>query len=93
MINYITIKKFCEDTGYSEEAIRSKINRGDWQLGKEYTKAQDTRILINIEGYHAWVERNIQESEQSANRQSRLTSTIAAKDAGNESHLSPRPLT
>ena len=42
MINYITIKKFCEDTGYSEDAVRSKINRGDWQLGREYTKASDT---------------------------------------------------
>jgi len=29
-INLITIRKFAEISGYSENAIRSKITRGDW---------------------------------------------------------------
>lgn len=30
---YITIRKFEELTGYTEEAVRAKIKRGDWLEG------------------------------------------------------------
>lgn len=55
-MKYVTIKKFSELSGYSPDAIRSKIKRGDWLKDKVWKKAPDERILINIEGYEHWVE-------------------------------------
>jgi hypothetical protein len=55
MLRWLTIKKFALESGYTEDAIRSKIKRGDWLEGRVYTKAPDGRILIDREGYEAWV--------------------------------------
>ena len=55
-LNYLTIDKFSEASGYTKEAIRSKIKRGQWLEGREWKKAPDGRNLISIEGYEQWVE-------------------------------------
>jgi len=38
-INWMTIRKFSEETGYSEHAIRSKIRDGVWLESQVWTKA------------------------------------------------------
>ncbi|WP_258039378.1 excisionase [Nitrosomonas ureae] len=91
--NYVTIKKFCEETGYTPEAISSKIYRGDWLCGKEFTKAPDGRILISISGYHKWAETNIQASQRVAQHRLPSASTIEDKNAAKGSGCSPLPLT
>ncbi len=53
-LNYLTIDKFSEVSGYTKEAIRSKIKRGQWLEGREWKKAPDGRNLISIEGYEQW---------------------------------------
>lgn len=55
-INLITIRKFAELTGYSEDAIRSKISRGDWLENLVWKRAPDHRILISVAGYDQWAE-------------------------------------
>ncbi len=55
-INFITIRKFAEISGYSENAIRSKITRGDWLEDLVWTRAPDHRILISVDGYDQWAE-------------------------------------
>jgi hypothetical protein len=55
VIRHVTIPKFCELTGYSEDAVRSKQKRGDWLEGREWRKAPDGRILMDLEGYEKWV--------------------------------------
>jgi hypothetical protein len=55
VIRHVTIPKFCELTGYSEDAVRSKQKRGDWLEGREWIKAPDGRILMDLEGYERWV--------------------------------------
>ncbi len=55
-LNYLTIDKFSEVSGYTKDAIRSKIKRGQWLEGREWKKAPDGRNLISIEGYEQWVE-------------------------------------
>jgi hypothetical protein len=57
MVRFITIKKFAEESGYSPDAVRSKIKRGDWLQGEVWLKALDGRILIDREGYEKWVMR------------------------------------
>jgi hypothetical protein len=42
-------------TGYTEKAIERKRHEGVWREGREYRRAPDGRILIDLEGYEAWV--------------------------------------
>lgn len=56
MLRYLTIRKFTAESGYSENAIRSKIRDGIWREGLEWRKAPDGRVLIDVDAYHAWVE-------------------------------------
>lgn len=54
-MRYATVEKFSELSGYTPDAIRSKIKRGDWILGHEWQCAPDGRTLIDIEGVESWV--------------------------------------
>lgn len=54
LLRYVTIKKFAELSGYTEDAIRSKIQRGDWLEGAVFIKAPDGRNLIDLEGFEKW---------------------------------------
>lgn len=80
MIDWITIKKFCADTGYSDDAVRSKISQGIWREGIVWRKAPDGRVLISISGYNAWAEDRV--SELLARKPSRSTSGGRDSDAG-----------
>lgn len=53
---YVQIPLAAIITGYTEKAIRRKIEEGIWIEGREYRKAPDGHILISIEGYRKWVE-------------------------------------
>ena len=55
-MKHVTIKKFSEETGYTENAARSKIQRGEWLEGELWTRAPDGRVLLNLEEYEKWVE-------------------------------------
>lgn len=57
-IDSIRIKKFCEETGWSEKAVRCMIEKGVWIDGREYTRMPNRRIIISIKGYEAWVSHN-----------------------------------
>lgn len=54
-MNWITIKKCSELSGYSEEAIRAKIKKGQWVIDQHFTKAPDGRILIGIKEVEKWI--------------------------------------
>lgn len=56
MLRYVTISKFATESGYSEDAIRTKIRDGIWREGQEWRKAPDGRVLVDVEGYYRWVE-------------------------------------
>lgn len=55
MLRYVTISKFAELSGYTEDAVRSKISCGMWLDGVQYKRAPDNRILVDIEEYERWV--------------------------------------
>jgi hypothetical protein len=55
MIRYVTIGKFAEMSGYSKDAINSKIKRGDWRQGEIWKKAPDGRRLIDIMEWKRWI--------------------------------------
>lgn len=52
----VTIKKLADESGYTEDALRSKIARGDFAQGVHYIKAPDGRIHFIVEAYLRWVE-------------------------------------
>lgn len=43
-------------TGYTVKAMERKIERGDWREGKEWRRAPDGRIFVDLVGYEKWVE-------------------------------------
>lgn len=55
-VNYVRIKRFAELTGYTEKAVYRKIEDGVWIEGREYRRAPDGNICVNLEGYENWVE-------------------------------------
>ena len=88
---YITIPKFAEASGYSEDAARSKIRDLVWREGEVWIKAPDGRILISIEGFKLWAEMG-----QALNRPPiqvlKSVSSIRNSGAAKGFHSSPAPL-
>ena len=48
------IPLFCHETGYSEKAVARKIEDGVWVEGREYVRAPDGRLLIDMDGFNRW---------------------------------------
>jgi hypothetical protein len=55
-LDFVTIKKLADLTGYTTRAIQSKLYEGVWQEGRHYRKAPDGRVHISLKAYSAWVE-------------------------------------
>lgn len=55
-MRYVLIAKFSELTGYSDKAVRRKIEDGVWIQGVHYRRAPDGHIIMDLEGYAKWVE-------------------------------------
>lgn len=53
---YVKLPLFEALTGYTEKAIRRKIEEGIWIEGKQYVRAPDGHILVSMEGYYRWAE-------------------------------------
>lgn len=91
-MRYKLIHQFCAETGYTEAAIRAKIRDGIWLEGREYRKAPDGHVLVDVEGYYKWVEQNIMTGfGPVARKASKSTSSIVASAAAKPSK-SPQPL-
>jgi hypothetical protein len=59
-MKWVTIKRFAELSGYSEEAVRAKTKKGVWKYKVHFRKAPDGRILINIEEVEKWIENTLE---------------------------------
>jgi len=84
MINYKTITQFAAESGYTESAIRAKIAKGIWLEGQVWIRAPDNKPLINVEGYHAWVE---------SGAAPRASLRVVTKPRPKGKEMSPPPLT
>src|SRR5690348_6329963 len=84
LLRHVTIGKFCSMSGYTEDAVRSKIKRGDWLEGKVWRYAPDGRVLIDLGGYEAWVTgQSGMESGRLLGEASKSTSIFGAYAAAN----------
>lgn len=50
----VKLQLFCEQSGFTDKAIRRKIEDGRWLEHHEYVRAPDGSILIDQEGYELW---------------------------------------
>lgn len=55
-LRYVTLQAFTA-SGYTVKAMQMKIDRGVWMEGREYRRAPDGRVLIDIPGVQRWVEK------------------------------------
>lgn len=55
-LQWVLIPVFCSLTGYSDKAVRRKIQDGKWIEGRHFRKAPDGHITMNLQAYYAWVE-------------------------------------
>lgn len=55
-MKYKRIRAAAEVTGYTQKAIRRKIEMGVWVEGVHFRRAPDNCILINMDAVEAWVE-------------------------------------
>lgn len=69
----VTIKKAAELTGYTESAIRNKINIGIWPENVVWKWGEDGVQLIIWEGYNKWA-RQLGRASMRGRRQSASTS-------------------
>jgi hypothetical protein len=53
---YIKLQVFESLTGYTQKAVRRKIEEGVWLEGREFKRAPDGHILVDLKGYESWVE-------------------------------------
>jgi len=52
---FVTVGLASIVTGLTQPAIRTKISRGVWLEGREYVRAPDGHVMIDIKGYEQWV--------------------------------------
>lgn len=55
-LQWVLIPVFCSLTGYTEKAVRRKIEEGVWIESTHYRRAPDGRITMDIREYYKWVE-------------------------------------
>ena len=55
-VRYVRLPRFSELTGYTQKAVRRKIEEGVWIEGREYRRAPDGHIIIDMVGFEKWVE-------------------------------------
>lgn len=91
-IGYVTIPKFCQESGYTVDAVNTKIRDGVWLENKVWIKALDGRRLISIEGYNLWVEMAMVLRKRHP-RAMKSPSPIEASAVEKGSSSSPPPLT
>jgi hypothetical protein len=53
---YVTVALAAVKTGFTEKAIRKKIEDGVWVENREWKRSPDGRVLIDMDGYAQWVE-------------------------------------
>ncbi len=54
--SYVREKRFAALTGYTEKATYHKIENGTWLQGRQYCRARDGLLCIEMEGFYRWVE-------------------------------------
>ena len=55
-IQWVKLKKYCELSGDTVDAVKSRRKRGMWLEGKHCKRAPDGNLWINLQQVEKWVE-------------------------------------
>lgn len=55
-VRWVLIPAFASLTGYTEKAVRRKIEDGIWIEGRHFRKAPDGHVTMDLQSYYQWVE-------------------------------------
>ena len=55
MLEWVTIQKAADMSGYTVSALRNKINRLELLEGKHWKKRSDGRIIFHVPTFDAWI--------------------------------------
>lgn len=56
-MKWVMVFRLYELFGYTDDAVRAKIQRGIWLKGIHWKKAPDGHIFINVEAVQKWIEK------------------------------------
>jgi hypothetical protein len=56
MIKWVKLKKYCQDSGDTSNAVHAKRKRGIWLDGVQCKIGPDGNIWINVVEIEKWVE-------------------------------------
>lgn len=90
-MRFLTVAKFCSETGYTNAAVRGKINTGVWLEQRVWRRAPDGHILIDIEGFNEWV-LNGCGLECAPRQKARSSTSLHTKASAITKDTSPPPL-
>jgi len=54
-MHWVLISKVVEYTGYTDDAIRAKKQRGDWKEGIHWRRGPDNRLMFNLVAIQKWM--------------------------------------
>lgn len=54
-MHWVLISKVVEYTGYTDDAIRAKKQRGEWKEGIHWRKGPDNRLMFNLVAIQKWM--------------------------------------
>lgn len=52
---YVLLPLAALITGYTFKAMQRKIERNDWREQREYRRAPDGHVMLDVTGYENWV--------------------------------------
>lgn len=56
---WVLINVVVEYTGYTDDAVRGKIRRGDWPHRTFWRKAPDGHVVFNLSQIQRWMSCNV----------------------------------
>ena len=92
---HVLLEKYCQDTGYTVEAFRKKVERGDLVAGVHYDNEGDRKIKVDTEAMSLWA-RGVPTNVIQAWKQEEIRSVYASISGGvgrKRSSSNPPPLT
>jgi len=58
-MKWVKLRKYCELSGDTKDAVNAKRRNGLWAEGVQWRKAPDNKIWINLEAIDKWVENSL----------------------------------
>lgn len=56
-IRYVKLTVFETLSGYTPRAVEGKISAGVWMEGREFRRAPDNHLVVDLVEYEKWVEK------------------------------------